>query len=57
MALREMEAADRRSVDNQSSKRDLYCYPKLGMWTKLRPGIWDFLLRVGVLLSLLSVLR
>ncbi|KAH7436335.1 hypothetical protein KP509_05G014800 [Ceratopteris richardii] len=51
-ALREMEMEVQRKSHNQPFKKDLISYPKMGMWTKLRPGVWDFLLRASELFEL-----
>lgn len=47
------EAAERKKVDdNGVSRRELYRFPHMGMWTKLRPGVWDFLSRASELFEL-----
>lgn len=33
-------------LDRDNLQRLLYRFDKLGLWTKLRPGIWNFLERV-----------
>ncbi|MCO5571402.1 hypothetical protein L7F22_025142 [Adiantum nelumboides] len=52
MILCRMETKGCRNANGQPLKKDLYCYPKLGMWTKLRPGVWDFLSRASELYEL-----
>lgn len=32
--------------DREKSQRQLFRFPHMGMWTKLRPGIWNFLEKV-----------
>lgn len=36
--------------DREKSQRHLFRFPHMGMWTKLRPGIWNFLEKVTILL-------
>lgn len=37
---------ERAKFTKEGNKRELYRFPHMGMWTKLRPGIWNFLARV-----------
>lgn len=37
--------------DIEKSQRHLFRFPHMGMWTKLRPGIWNFLEKVNSLSS------
>lgn len=32
--------------DREKPYRHLFRFPHMGMWTKLRPGIWNFLEKV-----------
>lgn len=32
--------------DREKPHRHLFRFPHMGMWTKLRPGIWNFLEKV-----------
>jgi hypothetical protein len=32
--------------DRERAERHLFCFNHMGMWTKLRPGIWNFLEKV-----------
>lgn len=32
--------------DREKPQRHLFRFPYMGMWTKLRPGIWNFLEKV-----------
>ena len=34
--------------DREKPQRHLFRFPHMGMWTKLRPGIWNFLEKVCV---------
>ena len=34
--------------DREKTHRHLFRFPHMGMWTKLRPGIWNFLEKVIV---------
>ncbi|MCO5577449.1 hypothetical protein L7F22_031281 [Adiantum nelumboides] len=52
MILCRMETKGCRNANGQPLKKDLYWYPKLGIWTKLRPGVWDFLSRASELYEL-----
>eukprot|EP01018_Ginkgo_biloba_P011342 Gb_31475 [translate_table: standard] len=38
--------------DRDKPYRHLFCFPHMGMWTKLRPGIWNFLERASKLYEL-----
>ncbi|KAK2636894.1 hypothetical protein Ddye_031686 [Dipteronia dyeriana] len=38
--------------DREKPQRHLFRFPQMGMWTKLRPGIWAFLERVSKLFEL-----
>ena len=33
--------------DREKPQRQLFCFPHMGMWTKLWPDIWNFLDRVS----------
>jgi RNA polymerase II C-terminal domain phosphatase-like 3/4 len=44
--LRANEMTERAKFAKEGNKRELYRFPHMGMWTKLRPGIWNFLARV-----------
>ena len=33
--------------DREKPQRHLFRFPHMGMWTKLRPGIWNFLEKVN----------
>lgn len=51
--LRTNEATERNKFSKEgSSKRELYRFNHMGMWTKLRPGIWNFLARASHLYEL-----
>lgn len=41
--------------DRGKPHRHLFRFPHMGMWTKLRPGIWNFLEKVLVLHRLFLV--
>uniref|UniRef100_J3N8N8 protein-serine/threonine phosphatase n=1 Tax=Oryza brachyantha TaxID=4533 RepID=J3N8N8_ORYBR len=45
--LRKKEEQDRERAD-----RHLFCFHHMGMWTKLRPGIWNFLEKASKLYEL-----
>ena len=48
--LRAAENAERgRASRERHMQRELYRFPHMGMWTKLRPGIWNFLAKVCVM--------
>lgn len=32
--------------DREKPHRHLFRFPHMGMWTKLRPGVWNFLEKV-----------
>jgi RNA polymerase II C-terminal domain phosphatase-like 3/4 len=32
--------------DREKPQRHLFRFPHMGMWTKLRPGVWNFLEKV-----------
>lgn len=34
--------------DREKPHRHLFRFPHMGMWTKLRPGIWNFLEKVKI---------
>ncbi|KAG6405712.1 hypothetical protein SASPL_133304 [Salvia splendens] len=38
--------------DREKSQRHLFRFPHMGMWTKLRPGIWNFLEKASKLYEL-----
>lgn len=38
--------------DREKPQRHLFRFPHMGMWTKLRPGIWTFLERASKLFEL-----
>lgn len=38
--------------DREKSQRHLFRFPHMGMWTKLRPGIWNFLEKASQLFEL-----
>ncbi|XP_073035081.1 RNA polymerase II C-terminal domain phosphatase-like 3 [Primulina eburnea] len=38
--------------DREKPQRHLFCFPHMGMWTKLRPGIWNFLAKASKLFEL-----
>ncbi|XP_068665670.1 RNA polymerase II C-terminal domain phosphatase-like 3 [Aristolochia californica] len=38
--------------DREKSQRHLFRFPHMGMWTKLRPGIWNFLEKASKLFEL-----
>ncbi|KAK4785324.1 hypothetical protein SAY86_002013 [Trapa natans] len=38
--------------DKEKSQRHLFRFPHMGMWTKLRPGIWNFLEKASKLYEL-----
>lgn len=45
--LRAAENLERsRASKEGNTKRELYRFSHMGMWTKLRPGIWNFLAKV-----------
>ncbi|BBN00507.1 RNA polymerase II C-terminal domain phosphatase-like 3/4 [Marchantia polymorpha subsp. ruderalis] len=51
--LRIAEAAERSRTNRESlERRELYRFPHMSMWTKLRPGIWKFLARASQLFEL-----
>ncbi|KAJ7201507.1 hypothetical protein O6H91_Y492700 [Diphasiastrum complanatum] len=50
--LRVTEAAERNRDGNNSMRRELYRFPHMSMWTKLRPGIRKFLDRASQLYEL-----
>ncbi|KAL3677432.1 hypothetical protein R1sor_027380 [Riccia sorocarpa] len=51
--LRIAEAAERsRTNRDPLERRELYRFPHMSMWTKLRPGIWKFLARASQLFEL-----
>lgn len=37
----------REEQDQERPLRHLFRFPHMRMWTKLRPGIWNFLEKVG----------
>lgn len=40
--------------DREKSQRHLFRFPHMGMWTKLRPGVWNFLEKVvSIMISFL----
>lgn len=39
--------------DREKPYRHLFRFPHMGMWTKLRPGIWNFLEKVKVVLMII----
>lgn len=41
--------------DREKSQRHLFRFPHVGMWTKLRPGIWNFLEKVIQLVLLYAI--
>ena len=41
-----VEDGRRSTGHGGTSQQELYCLPHIGMWTKLRPGVRDFLRRV-----------
>lgn len=45
LRLKDLEAIEAGKIRERS--RELYRIPSLGIWTKLRPGIWSFLSRVS----------
>ncbi|CAM6083422.1 unnamed protein product [Calypogeia fissa] len=51
--LRAAETAERnRTARDGVERRELYRFPHMSMWTKLRPGIWKFLARASQLYEL-----
>uniref|UniRef100_A0A1D1ZKU4 protein-serine/threonine phosphatase n=2 Tax=Anthurium amnicola TaxID=1678845 RepID=A0A1D1ZKU4_9ARAE len=38
--------------DREKPQRSLFRFPHMGMWTKLRPGIWNFLVKASQLYEL-----
>lgn len=42
--------------DREKPYRHLFRFPHMGMWTKLRPGIWNFLEKVNVVLMIIIIL-
>ncbi|CAL9161227.1 unnamed protein product [Musa hybrid cultivar] len=38
--------------DREKPQRHIYCFQHMGMWTKLRPGIWNFLEKASKLYEL-----
>ncbi|XP_074275674.1 RNA polymerase II C-terminal domain phosphatase-like 3 [Silene latifolia] len=38
--------------DREKPKRHLFRFPRMGMWTKLRPGVWNFLEKASKLYEL-----
>ncbi|CAK9219826.1 unnamed protein product [Sphagnum troendelagicum] len=51
--LRAAEFAERTRASREGhAQRELYRFPHMGMWTKLRPGIWRFLARASQLYEL-----
>ncbi|XP_072958311.1 RNA polymerase II C-terminal domain phosphatase-like 3 [Typha angustifolia] len=42
----------KEELDRGKSQRHLFCFRHLGMWTKLRPGVWDFLEKASKLYEL-----
>lgn len=36
--------------DREKSQRHLFRFPHMGMWTKLRPGVWNFLEKVVLIM-------
>lgn len=51
--LRANEAMECNKVSKEGvGKRELYRFSHMGMWTKLRPGIWNFLARASQLFEL-----
>ncbi|CAJ1838307.1 unnamed protein product [Sphenostylis stenocarpa] len=38
--------------DREKPQRDIFRFPHMGMWTKLRPGIWNFLEKASKLYEL-----
>ena len=40
------EESMRSTGKGRTSQQELYCFPHIGMWTKLRPGVSNFLRRV-----------
>jgi RNA polymerase II C-terminal domain phosphatase-like 3/4 len=52
--LRVAENAEKnRTARDGVERRELYRFPHMSMWTKLRPGIWKFLARVHSLPEIL----
>ncbi|XP_024362469.1 uncharacterized protein [Physcomitrium patens] len=51
--LRQAENMERsRALKDPSMKQELYRFPHMSMWTKLRPGIWKFLAKASELYEL-----
>ncbi|XP_024357659.1 uncharacterized protein [Physcomitrium patens] len=51
--LRQAENMERsRSTKDPNMKQELYRFPHMSMWTKLRPGIWKFLAKASELYEL-----
>eukprot|EP00250_Pteridium_aquilinum_P016627 c23204_g1_i1 orf=867-5330(-) len=51
--LQANELTERNKFSKEgSNKRELYRFQHMGMWTKLRPGIWNFLARASNLYEL-----
>jgi len=36
----------KEELDREKPHRHLFRFPHMGMWTKLRPGVWNFLEKV-----------
>lgn len=41
--------------DREKPRRHLFRFPHMAMWTKLRPGIWNFLEKVCELSTIIGV--
>ncbi|EFJ31009.1 hypothetical protein SELMODRAFT_440109 [Selaginella moellendorffii] len=50
--LRATETIERNKDAKEGTRRELYRFPYMSMWTKLRPGIWRFLARASQLYEL-----
>lgn len=42
----------KEEMDREKPQRHLYRFPHMGMWTKLRPGVWNFLEKASNLFEL-----